>query len=92
VGIVHLIHAHNTGPTSVASFQTWSPQLAGAPCCIGVWGDMSFGSCQQRHTWSLPQRAPKLLTNTGEQILHSLYRFLDIYEFPIVPREITPEL
>lgn len=76
------------------SLQTWSPRLARTSCCVGVQGDMSFSSCQQRHAWILPQRAPKLFTNNypGEQMFHSLYRFLDIFEFPIVPREVTPGL
>lgn len=94
MGRVYLIHVHSTSPTSVASLQTWSPWLARTSCCVGVQGDMSFSSCQQRHAWILPQRAPKLFTNNypGEQMFHSLYRFLDIFEFPIVPREVTPEL
>lgn len=83
-----------TSPTSVASLQTWSPWLARTSYCVGVQGDMSFSSCQQRHAWILPQRAPKLFTNNypGEQMFHSLYRFLDIFEFPIVPREVAPGL
>lgn len=63
--------------------QIWGIQPARAPRCIGMLGDMSLASCQQRHTWSLSWKAPESFTNncSGEQVPYSLFSFLNFLLF-----------